>query len=279
MQDISQVVFEIKIKLNSLKLNHIGLMSGQVGLALFDNFFNLGTEKIKSDKTIEMLLSLINEAEVYHTFSAGYAGLLKCLDFLPDVELDNQSEITITNYVLKYGTFELKKNNYDYLHGYLGVALGLLKLKPDFASHCVMQLQQSKIKSETITYWKSSGLKGEISGDLGLAHGSAGILAILTKFYNQNVEKETCYKLISEIISTFKICKRIGNDSLYGYVIDDKENSRLAWCYGDLGIARSIWLAGVAYNREDWKQEAVDIMLHAAKRRDLCSRGRAVRVQ
>jgi lantibiotic modifying enzyme len=46
--------------------------------------------------------------------------------------------------------------------------------------------------------------------------------------------------------------------------------SRLAWCYGDLGIAMSLWQAGIALQNEAWKNKALEILLFAAeKRRDL----------
>ena len=43
-------------------------------------------------------------------------------------------------------------------------------------------------------------------------------------------------------------------------------NSRLAWCYGDLGIASAFWQTGKNNNNTEWKQEAIDILLHTAQR-------------
>jgi lantibiotic biosynthesis protein len=47
------------------------------------------------------------------------------------------------------------------------------------------------------------------------------------------------------------------------------ESSRLGWCYGDPGIASSIWQAGKALKNEEWKNEAIEIMLHASLRKEL----------
>jgi len=45
-----------------------------------------------------------------------------------------------------------------------------------------------------------------------------------------------------------KIASDVKSISLYPHTVDDGKivipNSRLAWCFGDLGIATSIWQAG-----------------------------------
>ena len=42
--------------------------------------------------------------------------------------------------------------------------------------------------------------------------------------------------------------------------------SRLAWCYGDLGIALALWQAGDATGQTDWKEKGLEILLHATRR-------------
>ncbi|MCQ2319126.1 MAG: hypothetical protein MJZ90_09445 [Bacteroidales bacterium] len=47
----------------------------------------------------------------------------------------------------------------------------------------------------------------------------------------------------------------------------DIAGSRLAWCYGDLGICAMLYQAGIAMNRKNWIDIAVKIMMYAAKYR------------
>lgn len=47
------------------------------------------------------------------------------------------------------------------------------------------------------------------------------------------------------------------------------KNSRLAWCYGDLGAAIAFWQAGNTLGEQRWKTEALHILQHASKRIDL----------
>ncbi len=61
----------------------------------------------------------------------------------------------------------------------------------------------------------------------------------------------------------------ISLDSDYGVY-----SSRLAWCYGDLGIGMALYQAGKMLNRQDWIDKAVNVLLYAAeKRRDLSQNG------
>ena len=41
---------------------------------------------------------------------------------------------------------------------------------------------------------------------------------------------------------------------------------RSAWCYGSAGVARALWLAGVARDRADWRGLAVEAMRGVCER-------------
>jgi lantibiotic modifying enzyme len=46
----------------------------------------------------------------------------------------------------------------------------------------------------------------------------------------------------------------------------DPAQSRVAWCFGDLGIAWSLWQTGIALNNLQWQEKALEIMKHATQR-------------
>jgi hypothetical protein len=48
-------------------------------------------------------------------------------------------------------------------------------------------------------------------------------------------------------------------------------SSRAAWCYGAPGVARALWLAGVARNRSEWRNVAIQAM-EAVYRRPIAAR-------
>jgi lantibiotic modifying enzyme len=44
--------------------------------------------------------------------------------------------------------------------------------------------------------------------------------------------------------------------------------SRLAWCYGDLGIGMALWQAGKAIDKAEWKKKGFEILLQSTKRKN-----------
>ncbi len=50
-----------------------------------------------------------------------------------------------------------------------------------------------------------------------------------------------------------------------------RQLSRAAWCYGAPGVARALWLAGVARNRPEWRDLAIQAM-EAVHRRPIAAR-------
>ncbi|MCP4157109.1 MAG: hypothetical protein GY757_55875 [bacterium] len=44
--------------------------------------------------------------------------------------------------------------------------------------------------------------------------------------------------------------------------------SRLAWCYGDLGMGVALWQAGKIAGNKEWEEEAVEILLKTTERRE-----------
>jgi lantibiotic modifying enzyme len=47
----------------------------------------------------------------------------------------------------------------------------------------------------------------------------------------------------------------------------------MAWCYGDLGVASALWLAGNSLNDNCWKEKAIEILLHNTTRVDAADTG------
>lgn len=48
---------------------------------------------------------------------------------------------------------------------------------------------------------------------------------------------------------------------------ESPSNSRLAWCYGDLGIGMALYLAGKTTNNINWESKALEVLLRTTKRR------------
>ncbi len=110
--------------------------------------------------------------------------------------------------------------------------------------------------------------------DLGVAHGAAGIVALLAAARAAGVAAGPAERLLDAAVRRLLAGQRRATAAAAGRfphrLAPDgsapEGPSRLAWCYGDLGIAAVLALAARAARRPDWLSAAADIALAAAAR-------------
>jgi hypothetical protein len=102
--------------------------------------------------------------------------------------------------------------------------------------------------------------------NLGVAHGVPGIVQLLGQITSLGIEPERALSLLLRTTrwlfeqrhppsAPYRFPNAIGLDGRIG-------NSRLGWCYGDLGIAGVLSFTASNLNREDWQREATDMVDH-----------------
>jgi len=106
--------------------------------------------------------------------------------------------------------------------------------------------------------------------DLGMAHGVAGIIGFLGQACAQG--HAPARPLLEGAVSWLR-GQRLeeGLDSVYPPCLPPEGAagavvSRVAWCYGDLGIAMALLTAGHGLGRDDWSGEALAFARKAAER-------------
>lgn len=219
------------------------------------------------------------------TFSEGISGNIWLINFLIENDLIDDLLPTIKEEIqdllfLNSNVFN-KTANYDFLHGSLGllfVANNCKKLVGDrFISDLATDFLKGLKSNERGSFYNNWLSVFEVNKkvadttdiNLSLAHGLPSIVIVLSQI---NIpESKEIVKAILKLIKSYE--SKTDTLSLYpsvvkmGYEIEYK--SRLAWCYGDIGVAFSFWQAGKIFKNEEWKKEAIKIMTHASKRRDL----------
>jgi hypothetical protein len=102
----------------------------------------------------------------------------------------------------------------------------------------------------------------------------ASIAAILSKLYKidginedktETLLRGTVKYILAQEIDKYKYGSYFSNYALESTPTITK--SRLAWCYGDLGIASALYQAGIALKEKTWINKALDIILFAATQR------------
>jgi lantibiotic modifying enzyme len=287
--DKLSAIGEIVLKESKKDEEQVSLMGGNTGQALFLFYYAkyLGTEKYY-DRGMELLNDVfdkINDGFLYHTFSGGLAGVGWAVDHLIKEEfIDADSEELLGDldeFLYKMMMTEIKNSQFDFLHGSLGVAnyflsrSGSEKTKGYLIEFVdVLEKVSTKDKDGAVK-WKSlldrdKGIEGY---NLSLSHGISSIFAVLSKMYEQDINKDKVAALLEGAIK-FLLKQSLDpgefDSNFPSWVCEyPPASSRLAWCYGDLGNAIALWQAAQSTGNKMWEEKVLEIILHATKRRDI----------
>jgi hypothetical protein len=113
----------------------------------------------------------------------------------------------------------------------------------------------------------------------GLAHGIPGPLALLALALMNGIRVEGCEEVVDGLadwLIAYQVADAWGVNWPYAVSLTveglseppdaTRAGSRAAWCYGAPGVARSLWLAGVARNRPEWRELAIEAMAAVYRR-------------
>lgn len=239
----------------------IGLYGGETGTVLLLAQFYLCTRDnryvVKLSEYLDELINMCDKGgriKIYPYFSSGLAGFgwLLCYlrennlvdfadDYLRDIDDVLQDQLTI-----------IDPSSWDLLHGRLGIARYFIKRN----NRAIIENELEIMRQHAIVIngnykWLSKKFDGNIAYDTGLAHGMAGILYFVGKCYETGIKRDLCLEFGDGIMQFYKHIQQdyLRTGSFYPNFIPvgNKESyvgkkSRLAWCYGDLGILYSMYL-------------------------------------
>ncbi|MCL2290899.1 MAG: lanthionine synthetase C family protein [Bacteroidetes bacterium] len=175
------------------------------------------------------------------------------------------------------------KGEYDFLHGGVGIVLYFskrVKKKKELVAvlnQFLEDLEKLSIKQEDGAIKWSSLLTTHITGpgyNIALSHGMSSIISILSKLYEiEGIDKEKTEMLLRGAVQ-YILAQEIDKDKYGSYFTSFAlesmpfiTKSRLAWCYGDLGIASTLYQAGTVLRESAWVEKALEIFLFAATQR------------
>ena len=282
---------EINSQLTSteIKNKNASLMSGNSGMLLFlyyyKNYVGDSSDVKYCEQTIETIFDSINNGYSYPTFAGGLSGICWTFQHLINKGFLNKDLIEpllgLDQFITSNHEYEFKdKEHYDYLHGGLGYHLPMINsyLRSGSITYTLHFLDRIALQTEDGIAW-TSNLKSNNNEkviNLSLSHGLASIIQILGKMHEhcKGDELIRCKELLDGavhyLLSKKQDASRIG--SYFPSWVTKNHSpsySRLAWCYGDLGIAMALLQAGVSTDNVEWKEIAIEVLLHVANRRDL----------
>ena len=287
---------EIGNALNSKDFSQedIGVLSGTTGVALFNFYYcqliNESAYHEKGIEALELVVERINGGYNISSLCSGITGALWALEHLNHrnfIEFHSDEFLASFDSLISETMFlELRKKEFDFMHSSLGYAYYFLlrydqtkrsdlkKLYKGYLSEVVASLENSAQQHSNGLRWSFNldshpSFKGI---NLSLSHGMSSILVILSKIYEQGLFQKQILKLLRggvDYILGFEKHEP-GLFSMYPAVINEAlgkdENSRLAWCYGDLGIGLGFWHASKSLKDSDLRNKALQIFNYSTKR-------------
>ncbi|WP_299433437.1 lanthionine synthetase C family protein [uncultured Aquimarina sp.] len=284
------------LKENYNNKEHIGVLAGMSGISVFQFYYARFVEDEQiADVGVEVISETIqrmNDGYSFPTFCAGIAGAGWVLELLNEEEfIDINSDDLLSeldSYLFESMNADIKNENFDFLHGAIGYGYYFLKryqntksqpLKERYTTYLLRlidALKNSAQKDDRGVFWmyelrKKENLRG---ANLSLSHGMASVINFLSRLYSYEDFQEVTKDLLVGAADFIINCKypNENQSSLFpSWVYPEMEkytNSRLAWCYGDLGIGISLWKVGKVLENKEYQELAIDVLKHAAKRRD-----------
>ncbi|MFS4449036.1 lanthionine synthetase C family protein [Maribacter sp. 2307UL18-2] len=276
---------------------HIGVLGGKSGIALFQfycsKYFNQDIYADNGLKILEDCIENINKGYINSPYCGGLAGFGWVIQHLHDQEfLDLPADEILSSMdtlLLQQMRKELSNKYLDFLHGAIGYGFYFLKrykgtkndrLKNQYVS-CLTELingiKENALFENNTIFWKSTldARVGNKGCNLSLAHGMAGIINFLVRMATIPSLKNDCNILLrgaSNFIVDFYNKSNKECVSLFPSWIEEDSipeyDSRLAWCYGDLGIGKSLELAAMEIENNELEKQALEILEESAKRVD-----------
>jgi lantibiotic biosynthesis protein len=199
------------------------------------------------------------------------------------VELQELNE-QIDEFLLQWLLKDTGDRDFDLINGLVGIGVYFLERLPRDAARgsleeIVRQLSaRAKSDADGFCWYTPPSLipytqiaehpKGYYN--LGLAHGIPGIIVFLSRAYAANVKQDDTERLLRGAVS-WLLRQKLPDSEISAFATTISETSspraaRLAWCYGDAGIAAALFAAANSLSDEAIQEAALQIARKAAHR-------------
>lgn len=273
--------------------DQLGVLSGVSGIILFHFYYSkfLNTDE-HANIGLQILthcLEKINKGKTYPTYCAGLAGVGWTFNHLEQegfIELDDELLTALDTPLYNVMISNMKVGNYDFLHGAIGYGFYFFKrykntksekLKMQYKNYLFTLIDLlndlSKKEGEKTKWISVIDKETDTNGyNLSLSHGMSSIVNFLSRLYIYDDFRDNVKSMLKGGVN-YTLSFMSKNEKSFSLFPDhirkDKgvnRKSRVAWCYGDLGIALSLWHASKSLNDDQLKSTTINILKHVSRR-------------
>lgn len=287
---INEIANSIVNYIHNDKNQKIGLYDGDFGILLFLAYYaKLSKRKNFEcifDEYMDSCLDKLSKGLFHSTFCSGISGILYSIAFLNEnkftcIDIEDAHN-AYEDYLVGRMFYDIHEGHYDFMHNSLGIGFYLLKSKDNSTYKnldlLVDALDRHSIKGDATAKWASIlNMENKIGYNICMSHGISSIVIFLSKVIQNDLHNKKAILLLRMAVN-YILSQEIDVSKYGSYFpstsIETENNilkSRLAWCYGDLGVASAIWQAGKTLDNQQWKDKALEVFRYATTRTELDS--------
>lgn len=278
-----KIVTEIAEKIISNKdFNNYGLLTGYIGqmIFLFEYANKVDTNYlINVNLYVEQFYNDVEQGIVLSSYSRGISGACLGLAYLNAKNSLSFVSKNIEEYLSSEVDAFLQNDDFDFLHGAIGIGFYFIekfkekdnKVAKDTLENILKNIDKKKIiKGDNKITW----LNFNNVSDISISHGVSSIIIFLSKLIDVNFPNTVLIKNLLRRATNYVISQQIDfkiYNSYYPYTSDEEnlKGSRLAWCYGDLGICMALLKSSEILLDMQLQKSTLDILLYNISRKNL----------
>ncbi|HSS76932.1 MAG TPA: lanthionine synthetase C family protein [Thermoanaerobaculia bacterium] len=291
MQVVGEIAADLQSRISSSSLGiSPGLAGGESGLALFFSYLDQARSGEGFDEVamelLERTISATAENPLMPSLYSGFSGVAWTLEHLAgklyeDVDGEEDAGEEVTAALVEHVALTPWQGHYDLISGLVGFGVFALERLPrPGGEECLRRVvarltELAELNPRGITWRTGPEIMSEKDAEifpagnynLGVAHGVPGVIALLGLAQRAGVECRPLLDGAVEWLLAQKLPPDLG--SFFGYNVAAgaaPAPSRVAWCYGDLGISATLMVAARAVGERAWEAEALEIARRSAER-------------
>jgi lantibiotic modifying enzyme len=267
------------------------LAAGHAGMALLFRYLEAaeptGGHGRWARRFLEQAVDAVENVPMGTSLYAGFSGVAWVAQHLQGRSSDGEPDGEDVNEAVDQAVLEhLDRSpwrwDYDLVRGLVGLGAYALERLPGPIAKAILTLVIERLAEiavpagEGLTFY-TPPVDEYRSGyhDLGVAHGVAGISALLGAACAAGIAEERARPLLRGVLR-WLWAQRLPKErwhqdpsSIFPAVVGpdfEPEPSRTAWCYGDLGIAVAVLLSARSSGEPEWEARALWLARHVAER-------------
>ena len=271
------------------KISDASLSRGTAGLAILCAYLSRAglDDDVNAAEFLAHAVNLVSSQPMGSSLYGGFTGIAWAAAHLQDQLLDSDDDPNeaIDEALKAYLDQSPWEGDYDLIVGLVGIGVYAIERLPrasavECLERVVDRLDEIAERSingvtwltraELLPEWQRALCPGGYY-NLGLAHGVPGVIAFLGEVCAAGVALQQARPLLDATVA-WLLSQKLTSDrqtsfsSWVGPGIE-RDDCRLAWCYGDAGVAAALLVAARCLNEPAWEREGLAVARQAAERK------------